>query len=114
MGELVLSFDGTSCMEAHSKAPIPMKQTMLDLINCNMRNSPTGKLLGDQLYKLTAQDLEVLDRFSTRTILTLGTDVTKWILQAETPRLACLVSHNISHYTCSVLSQGSYWTLLLP
>lgn len=102
MGELVLSFDGTSCMEAPSKAPIPMSQTMLDLINYNMRHSPTGKLLGDQLYKLKAQDLEVLDRFSNRTILTLGTDVTKWILQAETPRLACLVSHNTLHILRSI------------
>lgn len=74
-----------------------MNQTMLDLINYNMRHSPTGKLLGGQLYQLNAQDLEVLDRFSSRTILTLGTDVTKWILQAETPRLAFLVSHNNCH-----------------
>lgn len=78
-----------------------MNQTMLDLINYNMRHSPTGKLLGNQLYKLKAQDLEVLDRFSNRTILTLGTDVTKWILQAETPRLACLVSHNTLHINTS-------------
>lgn len=97
VGELVLSFEGASCMEAPSKAPISMNQTMLDLINYNMRNSPTGKLLGDQIYKLTAQDLAVLDRFSNRTILTIGTDVTKWILQAETPRLACLVSCNDFH-----------------
>ena len=97
VGELVLCFEGASCMEAPSKAPISMNQTMLDLINYNMRNSPTGKLLGDQIYELKAQDLEVLDRFSNRTILTLGTDVTKWILQAETPRLACLVSSNGFH-----------------
>lgn len=97
VGELVLSFEGSSCMEAPSKAPISMNQTMLDLINYNMRHSPSGKLLGDQVYKLTAQDLEVLDRFSSRTILTLGTDVTKWILQAETPRLAFLVSHKSCH-----------------
>ncbi|KAJ0114572.1 hypothetical protein J7T55_004816 [Diaporthe amygdali] len=90
VGELVLSFEGASCMEAPSKAPISMNQTMLDLINHNLRYSPTGEVIGDQVYKLKAQDLEVLDRFSKRTILTLGTDVTKWILQAETPRLACL------------------------
>lgn len=93
VGELVLSFEGASCMEAPSKAPISMSQTMLDLINYNMRHSPTGKILGDQVYKLKPQDLEALNRFSSRTILTLGTDVTKWILQAETPRLACLVSY---------------------
>lgn len=97
VGELVLSFDGASCMEAPSKAPISMNQTMLDLINYNMRQSPTGKILGDQVYTLKPQDLEVFDRFSSRTILTVGTDVTKWILQAETPRLACLVSHNTLH-----------------
>lgn len=108
VGELVISFDGASCMEAPSKAPIPMNQTILDLINHNMRHSPTGKLLGDQLYKLTAQDLEVLDRFSSRTILTLGTDVTKWILQAETPRLAFLVSHNNCYYP--KLSQYFCWS----
>lgn len=95
VGELVLSFEGTSCIEAPSKAPVSVNQTMLDLINYNLRHSPTGQLLGDQTYRLTAQDLEVLDRFSKRTILTLGTDVTKWILQAETPRLACLVSQMI-------------------
>lgn len=97
VGELVLSFDGASCGETPPKAPISMNHTMLDLINYNMRHSPTGELLGDQVYKLTTQDLEVLDRFSSRTILTLGTDVTKWILQAETPRLAFLVSHNNRH-----------------
>lgn len=108
MGELVLSFESTSCIEAPSKAPISMNQTMLDLINYNLRHSPTGKLLGDQTYKLTAQDLEVLDRFSRRTILTLGTDVTKWILQAETPRLACLVSQVI--ITCFVSSLSCTWS----
>lgn len=102
VGELVLSFEGASCIEAPSKAPVSINQTMLDLINYNLRHSPTGKLLGDQIYKLKAQDLEVLDRFSKRTILTLGTDVTKWILQAETPRLACLVSQMI--VTCFVSS----------
>lgn len=108
VGELVLSFEGTSCIEAPSKAPISMNQTMLDLINYNLRHSPTGKLLGDQTYKLTAQDLEVLDRFSKRTILTLGTDVTKWILQAETPRLACLVSKVV--VTCFVSSLSYKWS----
>lgn len=110
MGELVLSFEGASCMDTPSKAPISMNQTMLDLINYNMRNSPTGKLLGDQVYNLKAQDLEVLDRFSRRTILTLGTDVTKWILQAETPRLACLVSHNDFHMLQFVLVLFLAWS----
>lgn len=93
VGELVLSFEGASCMDMHPKAPVSMNQTMLDLINYNLRHSPTGKTLGDEIYKLKAHDLEVLDRFRNRTILTVGTDVTKWVLQAETPRLACLVSH---------------------
>lgn len=97
VGELVLSFEGTSCIETPPKAPVSMNQTMLDLINYNLRLSPTGKMLGGQVYRLTAGDLEVLDRFSKRTILTLGTDTTKWILQAETPRLACLVSQNNFH-----------------
>jgi hypothetical protein len=97
VGEMVLSFEGVSCMEVPSKAPVSMKQTMLQLINYNLRHSPTGNMFGDQIYKFTAQDLEVLDRFNKRTILTLGTDATQQILQAETPRLACLVSHNDVH-----------------
>ncbi|POS79159.1 hypothetical protein DHEL01_v202434 [Diaporthe helianthi] len=90
VGELVLSFEGVSCMETPSRAPVSMNQTMLDLVNYNLRHSPTGMILGEQIYKLKAQDLEVLDKFRNRTVLTIGTDVTKWVLQAETPRLACL------------------------
>jgi hypothetical protein len=125
VGELVLSFEAASYMNmdacAPSKPPVSMSQTMLDLINYNLQHSPTGTLMGGQIYKVTTQDLDLLDRFSKRAILTIGTDITKWIIQAETPRLACLVSlvgqfqmlHIIipSHITFvpSYVSQFSTW-----
>ncbi|ROW05657.1 hypothetical protein VSDG_00676 [Cytospora chrysosperma] len=77
-------------MEAPPKAPVSMSQTVLDLINHSMRHSPTGKVLGNQVYQLNKQDLEILDRFKHRTALTFGSNNTKWIIQAEAPRLACL------------------------
>jgi hypothetical protein len=80
-------------MEAPSKTPVSMSQTVLDLINHSMRHSPTGKVLGNQVYQLNKQDLEILDRFKNRTALTFGSNTTKWIIQAEAPRLACLVSN---------------------
>lgn len=94
MGELVLSFDGVSCMEAPPKAPVSMSQTMLDMINHSMRYSPTGMELGDQVYQIGKRDLEILDRFSERTVLTFGSNISKWINQVEAPRLACLVSYS--------------------
>lgn len=70
-----------------------MTQTTLGLINHSMRHSPTGIALGDQVYQLRKQDLEVLDKFRNRTVLTFGSNVSKWIIQVEAPRLAGLVSH---------------------
>lgn len=49
-------------------------------------------MLGGKVYRLQEQDLDTLNTFNTRSVLTLGTEISKWILQVEIPRLACLVS----------------------
>lgn len=100
-------------MEAPPKAPVPMCQTMLDLINHSMRHSPTGIALSGQVYQLNRQDLEVLDNFSNRSVLTFGSNVTKWIFQVEAPRLACLVSQppRIDSSFQSYLSAASHMRL---
>lgn len=92
-GQLALFHDGVSLMELETprKPPVSMKQTTMDSINHSLRSSPTAAMLNGHVYQLRLQDLEALDRFSRRSVLTLGDDTSKWLLQAEIPRLASLV-----------------------
>ncbi|KUI55958.1 Sterol uptake control protein 2 [Cytospora mali] len=108
-GELVLSFHGASYMEAPPKSPVSMNQIMLDLINHSLRHSPTGIMLGSQVYQLKIQDLEVLDRFSNGTVLTFGSNISKWVIQAETPRLACLFNYKLQSGDATSSERDAIW-----
>ncbi|KAF3767027.1 hypothetical protein M406DRAFT_220339, partial [Cryphonectria parasitica EP155] len=91
-GELVLCFDGASLMDSPPRSPVSMDQTILSMVNQSLQESPSAAMLGgpSQVYNLRQSDLDALNRFHQRSILSLGTEKSKWILQAETPRLACL------------------------
>lgn len=98
-GEMIISLGSTSPpieVVEPSKAPVSMTQTMLDLINYSLRESPTGRAQGSQVFQLRKNDLEILGRFTDRSILTVGTDTIKYLFQAEAARLACLVCASCS------------------
>ena len=93
-GELVLSFGGVSHIEPPRKAAVSNTQTMLDMINYSLRQSPTSAQGTTPVYQLNIRDLQLLDKFRSRTVLTIGTLETKMIYQAESFRLACMVRHS--------------------
>ena len=65
-------------------------QTALSVMNRSFCSEYEG-------YELNLQDLEILNRFQTRTIPTLGTARSIPVYQSETFRLACLVGQTNLH-----------------
>ena len=91
-GELVLSFGGVSHIEPPRKAAVSTNQTMMDMINYSLRQSPTSAQGVALVYQLDMDDMQLLDKFHSRTVLSIGTDKTRSLYQAESFRLACMVS----------------------
>lgn len=92
-GEVILFRDGLSPVMSPSTSPVSINQTILSLTNLALQQSPSAVTVGSQVFRLRQGDLEALHRFSQRSVLTLGNHDTKWVLQAEMPRLASLVSN---------------------
>ncbi|EOO03807.1 putative transcription factor cys6 protein [Phaeoacremonium minimum UCRPA7] len=89
-GELVLSFGGVSHIEPPRKAAVSTNQTMMDMINYSLRQSPTSAQGVALVYQLDMDDMQLLDKFHSRTVLSIGTDKTRSLYQAESFRLACM------------------------
>ena len=69
-----------------------INQTVLGVINNSLSLSSHGSLQGNGVYRLDARDLDLLTRFQTRTILTMGTARSAPVYQKEVFAMACIVS----------------------
>jgi hypothetical protein len=62
------------------------------MINTSLSPQPTGSPDVNVVYQLGVQELELLGKFQTRTVLTLGTDKSSHIFRDVSLKLACSVS----------------------
>ena len=62
------------------------------MINAPPNLQPTESPESNAVYQLDGQDLELLSKFQTRTVFTIGNDKVGHIFQNEIIKLACSVS----------------------
>jgi len=90
-GELLISFDGAAKMEVSPIVPLSARDTALSMINTLLKGYPHTSGTWMPPYQLNRRDLATLDRFWSRTILTMGTEETRSLFQRESCRLASMV-----------------------
>lgn len=85
--ELQMTTSGTFILDGPQKAPVSFNQTVLSMVNTppkmHSSNSRTT------FYELRLEDLEVVSRFQSRTVLTIGTKESVQMFQREWFRIAC-------------------------
>jgi hypothetical protein len=99
--DLQPSVDGAFNIETLQRFPCSLSQTIPSMIAPPLRQQSMGSLESNALYQLGKQDLELLSKFQTRTVLTISTDKSLRIYQNEIIKLAfsvrtlssCVVSH---------------------
>ncbi|KAJ9137444.1 Alpha-galactosidase [Pleurostoma richardsiae] len=89
-GELLISFDGAAKMEVSPIVPLSARDTALSMINTLLKGYPHTSGTWMPPYQLNRRDLATLDRFWSRTILTMGTEETRSLFQRESCRLASM------------------------
>jgi hypothetical protein len=86
--ELQLAMKGSFVILAPQKSPVSLNQTILNRINTSLRlqsHSETTPLI----HELCEEDLRVVNKFQSRTLLTIGTKETVHIYKNEWFRIAC-------------------------
>jgi hypothetical protein len=84
--------DGAFNIEVPQRFPCSLNQTILGMINASMSPQPMGSPEINVVYQLDVQELELLSKFQTRTVLTIGTDKGSLVLQNVIIKLASSVS----------------------
>lgn len=76
------------------KPPVSVNQIVLGTINSHYGQASADTSLSDSggVYTLDMQDLELLQKFQARTVLTMGTEKSRNIYQGAVLRLAFSVS----------------------
>lgn len=87
--DLQPSVNGAFTLQAPQKLPVSLDQTILGVVN-GPSSSKSSDL--DTIYRLDLLDLDLLKKFYSRTIVTLGTTRTAPLYQEQTLRLASSVS----------------------
>jgi hypothetical protein len=81
---------GTGVFEAPQHPPVSSNQLVLSMINTPLKmHSPKPNTTSSSVYELRLDDLEVVGRFQSRTVLTIGTTESVRVFQREWLRVAC-------------------------
>jgi hypothetical protein len=88
--ELQLAMSGTGVFEAPQGPPVSFHRLVLSMINAPLKaHSPNSKIASSPVYELRLEDLEVVSRFQSRTVLTIGTKESVHVYQREWFKVAC-------------------------
>lgn len=86
--ELQLAMDGALVFKTPHGPPVSFNQLVLNMINTPPKiHLPSPKTTS--VYELRLEDLEIVNRFQSRTVLTMGTKESVHVLQREWFRVAC-------------------------
>jgi hypothetical protein len=77
------------------------------MINASLGPQSMGFPEINVVYQLDVQELELLNKFQTRTVLTIGTDKGSHVFQSVIIKLACSVSTLSSHLASNTNFGGS-------
>jgi hypothetical protein len=87
LDELQMVTSGTFVFGAPHETPMSFNQTVLSMVNTPPRaHSPNPRT---SFYELRLEDLEIVSRFQSRTVLTIGTKESVHMYQREWFRVAC-------------------------
>ena len=88
--ELQLAVSGTGVIEAPQRPPVSFNRLVLSMINTPLKTHlPNPKTTSGSVYELRLEDLEVVSRFQSRTVLTIGAKESVHVYQREWFRVAC-------------------------
>ena len=106
--DLQLSIDGVANIETLQIMPFSLKQTVPSIIAPALRLQATGSQESrNAIYDFRGQDLELLNRFQTRTVFTITTDKNLHVYQKETFKLAYSVRNPSTYLANPTDSYGS-------
>jgi hypothetical protein len=88
---LQLSADGAFNIEIPQRLPCSPNQIILTMINASLSPQPMGPQDINVVHQLGVQELELLSKFQTRTIFTIGSDKSSHVFQNVGIELACSV-----------------------
>ncbi len=87
--DLQLSTIGAFIIETGRGSSVSLNQSMLNMINTPPSIRSPGTKSADSFFKLHEEDLRIISRFQSRTVLSVGTKESVHIYQKEWFRLAC-------------------------